>query len=147
MLRYNLQLLFDHATVNLGISAEMGVAYKKRYNREFIPFHNCVDVSYWSSFKKSYEVNDRFRIVYLGAATEDKELYSLQDIKNVVLSLNQKGFLVRFSIYGPPHYRNTIEKHLLFSPCLRASVVSFLPASVSQYLRVLRASVVSLYFL
>ncbi len=115
-LRENLQSLFDEAAFNIGISEEMGKAYRKRYGRTFVPFHNCINVSEWSSVKKSYHMDGKFRLVYLGVVTEDKELQSLMDIRDAVISIGQKGYPISMLIYSAPQWENIIRKHLEQSP-------------------------------
>ena len=116
LLRKRLQALFDEAAINLGISVEMCSAYKERYGVRFVPFHNCIDIEEWAHLEKSYQVEGEFCIAYVGAVTEDKELGSLIDIRNAVLSLRQEGHLVRLQIYGPELYEGTIEKYLAHPP-------------------------------
>ena len=116
LLRSSLQSLFEGAVVNLGISNEMCQAYQERYHSSYVPFHNCIEISNWSHVEKSYDANEEFQLVYLGAVTEDKELQSLVDIRNVVLSLREQGHGVRLLIYSASFWQDTIEKHLAHPP-------------------------------
>ncbi len=77
LLRCSLQSLFSNAAINMGISEEMCKAYEKRYSRDFVPFHNCIDISEWSSVRKNYDIGGDFHLVYIGVVTADKELHSL----------------------------------------------------------------------
>jgi len=47
-----LRLLLDKTDLSLGISDYMAAEYKKRYNKEFIPFHNPINVDFWKSAQK-----------------------------------------------------------------------------------------------
>jgi len=111
-LRKYLQSLFDHAQANIGISKEMCVAYQERYRHEFVPFHNCIDVSEWSGIQKSYEIKKEFTLLYIGAVTPDKELGGLQDIRDVVLSLNRRGYSIRLGIYSARFWKKTVQESL-----------------------------------
>lgn len=111
-----LQSLFDNASVNMGISPEMCEAYYERYQAKFVPFHNCIDISEWSSIKPEYKNKQDFTMLYIGAVTPDKELGSLQDIRDVVLSLNEQGYSIRFGIYSARFWKPTIQDHLEHIP-------------------------------
>ncbi len=115
-LRQILQSLFDGAAINIGISEEMCQAYGKRYGCQFVPFHNCIDVSEWSIVEKSYHTGGEFRIVYLGVVTEDKELGSLIDIRDTVVSIRGQGYPVSLLIYSARQWKDTIQRHLVHSP-------------------------------
>lgn len=116
LLRRSLQILLDEAAINIGISSEMCEAYQKRYKCEFVPFHNCIDVSEWSDIEKSYQTESEFCLLYLGVVTEDKELGSLMDIRDAALSLRQQGYSIRLLIYSAPQWKNIIQKHLEHPP-------------------------------
>jgi glycosyltransferase involved in cell wall biosynthesis len=118
LLNKQLRVLFQSATINIGISAEMCDVFEQRYKSRFVPFHNCVELSDWENIPKSRTVSDEFTILYLGTVTKDKELYSLIDIRDIVLSLHEKGYPVRLVIYGPNQYRETVEKFLEHIPVI-----------------------------
>ena len=112
LLRRCLQLLFDDAAATIGISGEMCEAYGERYGRSFVPFHNCIDVSDWACIEKSYDTGPEFRLVYLGVVTEDKELHSLIDIREAVLSLRRRGYSVHLIVYSAPFYEPIVRERL-----------------------------------
>jgi glycosyltransferase involved in cell wall biosynthesis len=112
LLHANLKRLFQHAAINMGISREMCEAFHDRYGSEFTPFHNCIDIDMWKRPEKSAEKKNEFVIVYLGAVTDTKELGSLQDIRDAVLSLKGKGYSVKFILYSAPMWKETITRHL-----------------------------------
>jgi glycosyltransferase involved in cell wall biosynthesis len=111
-----LRAFLKGSVANLAISQEMCAAFSKRYHCEFIPFQNCIDISDWAGIQKVYANRDAFSVVYIGAVTEDKELKSLIDIRNAVLSLAAEGKRVTLTIYGPSLYKKTIETRLLHLP-------------------------------
>ena len=111
-----LRVLFQSAAINIGISSEMCEIFEQRYKSPFVVFHNCVDLSDWENVPKNYSAGDIFTILYLGTVSKDKELYSLIDIRDAVISLHQKGFPVRLVIYGPDLYRQTVADYLEYPP-------------------------------
>jgi len=51
----------------MSISDAMGEEYHKRYGREWVPFHNPIDVNYWKpAIQKDYAIKDKFTILYAG---------------------------------------------------------------------------------
>ena len=112
LLRSSLQNMFDGAAANIGISPQMCEAYEQRYGNQFVPFHNCIDVAEWSQVTKSYEIKEEFTLIYLGVVTEDKELWSLKDVRDTVLALRERGYKIKMQIYSAPFCQATIEQHL-----------------------------------
>ena len=105
--------LISNSKLNICISPEMAAEYKERYNKEFIPFHNTIDIDEWFQNEKYYSQDEEtFSIVYIGAVTADKELYSLIDIKDAVIALNEEGINCQFQIYTADVWREPAEKHL-----------------------------------
>lgn len=59
--------LLDKASVLMSISHEMAREYKIRYKKDFITFHNTIDLEFWKQWqRKSYELDDRPTILYAG---------------------------------------------------------------------------------
>ena len=62
-----LRSLLDRATVLLSISDHMANEYKNRYGKEFITFHNPINIDFWQKYQRSsYELNDSPTILYAG---------------------------------------------------------------------------------
>ena len=125
-LRQSLQSLFQQAAINIGISDEMCAAFQERYQAEFIYFHNCVDFETWYPEKFDYANKDTFEIVYMGTVKVDKELQSLVDLKDILLTLNSRGHNLRLSLYGPEEYTPIVSKYLETYPVIKYS--GFFPA-------------------
>lgn len=117
-LRRNLAELFHGSAANLGISSEMCELYQKRYGARFTCFHNCVDINDWSNIRISYDYEGVFRIVYCGTVSEYKELYSLIDLRDVIVALRKQGILVELVIYGPKYYAQVVENYLAYPPAV-----------------------------
>lgn len=61
------RILLDKASVLMSISDEMAHEYKIRYNKDFITFHNAIDIGFWEKHQKtSYELSDSPTILYAG---------------------------------------------------------------------------------
>lgn len=59
--------LLDKADVLLSISGEMSRIYKIRYNKDFISFHNPIDVDFWGKHqRKDYNLSTEPTILYAG---------------------------------------------------------------------------------
>ena len=62
-----LRILLERASVLMSISEEMSAEYKIRYNKDFIPFHNTIDVDFWKKYqRKTYDLSDNPTILYAG---------------------------------------------------------------------------------
>jgi glycosyltransferase involved in cell wall biosynthesis len=59
--------LMDKTAILMSISDAMSEEYKLRYGKDFIPFHNPIDINYWKpKTQKDYAVKDKFTILYAG---------------------------------------------------------------------------------
>lgn len=61
------KILLDKSSLLMGISDDMAKEYKIRYNKNFITFHNPINIDFWKRYQKSvYELNDAPTILYAG---------------------------------------------------------------------------------
>ena|ERR1035437_3348425 len=64
---HELRSLLDKASLLMSISDEMANEYKTRYNKDFITFHNTIDVDFWKKYQRnSYDLNEDLTILYAG---------------------------------------------------------------------------------
>jgi len=62
-----LRAMMDRATVLLSISHAMAREYKKRYGKDFITFHNPIEIDFWKSHQRNnYELGANPTILYAG---------------------------------------------------------------------------------
>lgn len=62
-----LRKLIERSAVLLSISHDMAEEYKKRYGRNFITFHNPIEIDFWKSHqRKNYELRESPEILYAG---------------------------------------------------------------------------------
>lgn len=83
-----LRELLDRATLLMSISEEMSNEYKIRYNKDFIPFHNTIDIDFWRKHQRnSYALNENPTILYAGRIGMGIDS-SLELIANAIQSVN-----------------------------------------------------------
>lgn len=59
--------LLDRTSILMSISHEMGREYKTRYGKDFITFHNAIDLDFWNrNQRRSYELDKNPAILYAG---------------------------------------------------------------------------------
>jgi len=92
--------ILNKSTVRLSICSYMSEIYKKRYNYDFIPFHNPVDLKIWDSVSSS-TVGDIVKILYIGKVNKDT-ISSLIEMSKAVESIS-KEFKIQFDIITPNH--------------------------------------------
>ena len=62
-----LRILLDKASLLMGISDAMATEYKRRYDKNFITFHNPLNLSFWKEYQKTnYELGTPVSILYAG---------------------------------------------------------------------------------
>lgn len=93
--------IIGKSSVLLSIGNEMSEEYLRRYSREFIPFHNPIELDRWLQFSKTdYSYNGEFSILYAGRiGLGMKE--SIIDLARVVKDLASKGERIKLEILSP----------------------------------------------
>jgi len=92
------QKLLSKASILLSISESMSVEYLKRYGRQFIPFHNPLDIGFWhSTSRKNYHAGDVFTVLYAGRiGTGIRKCFF--DIAKAIQNLRNAGLQIEFHI-------------------------------------------------
>jgi glycosyltransferase involved in cell wall biosynthesis len=81
--------LIDKSSVLMSICDAMSEEYKRRYNREFIPFHNPIDIENWLPYARSdWESKRKFTILYAGRIGKGIR----ESIVDIVEAVNDKVF-------------------------------------------------------
>ena len=90
--------LLSESKVLLSISEAMSQEYMTRYGYNFIPFHNPIDIKFWSlSSKTNYESNGIFTILYAGRIGIGIQ-NCFFDIVEAISNLISKGLKIEFHI-------------------------------------------------
>ena len=90
--------LMNKSSILMSISEAMSDEYKVRYNKDFVPFHNPIDINYWKpGTAKDYAVNDKFTILYAGRIGWGIES-SIADIANAVNEIALTNSTIVFEI-------------------------------------------------
>ena len=145
MKKYFLKLM-DKSTVLMGISTAMCIEYKKRYAKDFIPFHNPIELSKWSLHQKNNwsELSD-IKILYLGRVGIANSS-GISDLVEVLSELKEEGKNISLRIYSPDYcekLKNRIEINIniKISPAipnsevpavLKSSDILFLPLDFDE---------------
>lgn len=98
--------LLQLSSGNLSICETMSQAYLQQFGKQFVPFHNPVDVQYWSnlSFERKYP-EGVVSLLYVGKINEDTE-DCLVDCAKCVESLNLDGKEIVFDVFSPDFIAN-----------------------------------------
>lgn len=128
-----LKILLKKVNLFLSISDAMSLAYKKRYGKEFIAFHNPIDTIRFSGLaKKSFGSDNVVRILYLGRiGMANKE--SLILFAKVVSKWNSEHLSISFEIFTPdtdsPESKMIGKwKNIKISPSVKYEIVPHLMA-------------------
>jgi glycosyltransferase involved in cell wall biosynthesis len=125
--------LLERAQVRLGICPQMCEAYRDRYQYDFLPFHNPVDLDIWRAHARTrWTAGTPFRIRYggrLGWAIRD----SILQVCAAVDQLRREGHDIVFEIYSE-------QNSLIAEACTHYTGVTLhpmlpraaLPASLSE---------------
>ncbi|MCE5345222.1 MAG: glycosyltransferase [Bacteroidales bacterium] len=93
--------LVERSSVLMSIGDAMSEEYNKRYKREFIPFHNPIDIGNWIPFSRTdWSNRERFTILYagrIGLGMKD----SIIDTARVVHNLSSENGNLIFEIQTP----------------------------------------------
>lgn len=93
--------LLDKALGLMSICDAMSEEYKTRYHKDFIPFHNPIEINYWlPSAKIDWSIKDKFTILYAGRIGRGIK-NSVVEMGKIVNELYQSGVNVRFEIQSP----------------------------------------------
>jgi glycosyltransferase involved in cell wall biosynthesis len=100
--------LLNNSCLLMGISDSMAEEYKIRYNKDFITFHNPVQIEFWKGFQRnSYDISDNPTILYAGRIGLGIDL-SLEQIAKSIDLLNERHNLsLKFNLQVPeaPEWR------------------------------------------
>jgi glycosyltransferase involved in cell wall biosynthesis len=85
--------LLNRSSIFMSICESMSEEYKKRYCKEFIPFHNPIDISKWLPYsKKDWTVKEKYTILYAGRIGRGikKSIFDIANAVSVYSKTNNK---------------------------------------------------------
>lgn len=94
---HDFRKLLDKADILMSISDQMAKEYKSRYNKDFITFHNPIDIQFWKRFQRTnYRLSSSPTLLYAGRTglgIQD----SLELIARAVQKVNEElGLSIKF---------------------------------------------------
>ena len=97
-----LRILFEKTSLLMSISDYMSLEYKKRYGKNFIAFHNPINIEFWKKHQRTdYELNGAPTILYAGRIGLGIDS-SLEAFAKAILVVNKKlNIAVKFIIQAP----------------------------------------------
>lgn len=116
-----LSLLLNKASLLMSISGQMSDEYQRRYGKNFIPFHNAIDLDFWKEHqKRNYHLSSNPSILYAGRTgiglDQSLEIFS-RAISLVNRKLQTKLRLVLQTEEKPPWIEKyTCVEHRYFVP-------------------------------
>jgi len=127
--------LISQSSIFLSISDGMSEEYLKRYNKQFLPFHNPIIVETWLPFsKQNYETKNEFRILYTGriGIANGKAII---DIAKAVKELQDKGLNLKLEILTSDIYTiKAREMRMLYNTTINQTIPhSEIPKLLSTY--------------
>src|SRR5690606_1234343 len=82
--------LFAQSDLLLSISDQMALEYKNRYGRDFITFHNPINIDFWAKYRRTdFKLSDNPSILYAGRVGTGIDT-SLQTIAKSVREVNKE---------------------------------------------------------
>lgn len=92
--------LVEMAEIHLGISEAMSEEYFKRYNKQFMPFRNPIDINTWTPYiKQDWDISGETKIIYTGRLAVPN-IKALHIFCKVVDRINNSGFPIQIHIYS-----------------------------------------------
>jgi glycosyltransferase involved in cell wall biosynthesis len=87
----------------MSICEAMSEEYKERYHKDFVPFHNPIEINNWLPFARTqWKAEEKFTILYAGRVGRGMK-NSIVEMGIVVNELHQSGINVVFEIQSPDY--------------------------------------------
>lgn len=107
-----LRVLLDKVDLHLSISDAMSLEYRKRYEKEFIAFHNPIDTEFWlSSAKVDFTIReDNVKILCSGRIGHNGISESLIEVASAIDKMNKDTDRIKFHIQTASRDKVIIER-------------------------------------
>lgn len=107
------RLLIENAAGLFAISAGMQKEYGQRYNKDFFPFHNPIEVQSWDFSQKSYLLSNPIKIIYVGRLGIANSK-SIREFAGIINDLNSTKLNIEFNIYTSDYTSALAKKCVRF---------------------------------
>lgn len=118
-----LKSLLNKVDLHLSISDAMSNQYRKRYNKNFLPFHNPIEVKLWTPYKKKdFRIDLKYvNILYSGRIGDNGIAESVIEVASAIDSMKDEEVIVKLHIQTPTKNRRIIDrlnryKCIVFNP-------------------------------
>jgi glycosyltransferase involved in cell wall biosynthesis len=107
-----LKSLLNKVDLHLSISEAMSEEYKKRYNKNFIPFHNPIDVELWAPYtKKDFKMDKEYiNILYSGRIGDNGIGESVIEVASAIDSMKDKEVNIKLHIQTPTKDKRILDQ-------------------------------------
>jgi glycosyltransferase involved in cell wall biosynthesis len=109
-----------NSVATLGIGDAMCRTFTERYDRRFVAFQNCVDITRWGGLART-DASTRgkpLNVLYFGSVLPNAQLQSLAELCQSVARLNAAGIPVRLSISSPSFCVEPYRDRLIVDPAI-----------------------------
>lgn len=105
--------LLNYSSIRMSICQAMSDEYLLRYNKDFVPFHNTIDMNVWEAVAKTdWSFADCFTILYAGRIGRGTS-NSILSIANAIEELGDDGFKIVFELQTkslPENFKEQINQ-------------------------------------
>jgi len=104
--------LLDKVDLHLCISDAMSEEYLNRYNKNFLPFHNPIEIEIWAPYtKKNFSIDRKnVRILYSGRIGDNGIAKSIVEVASAIDSMNNNEVNIKLNIQTPTTKMAILDK-------------------------------------
>jgi tetratricopeptide (TPR) repeat protein len=134
--------LLKNSVIRLSICEKMSKDFKDRYDLDFVPIANCIDVNDWlnseNHSKPESEQDEKkiFKVCYVGGLADDMNFHSISDLVEAIEKLADT-LPVKLEIYTMKHWQ---EKAIKAFSKFTATTIYEANLSQEDYYRLLKSA-------
>jgi glycosyltransferase involved in cell wall biosynthesis len=96
------EAVLREAHLCLAICEEMCEEYQERYGRQFLPFHNAIDIDQWIPHaERDWTAGSPFIVRYVGSIVPDAQREALKDVCKAVANLRASKRSIEMWVHAP----------------------------------------------
>ena len=130
-----LRALFTKSKVAMSICQAMSDEYQQRYGKEFLPFHNPINLDDWLPYSKTtYQANEKFKIAYTGRLGTGN-VKTIRVVANSISRLTNSGYQIELDLYTKDSgdYNQELFKDFVGVNVKKSIPHSEIPKTLPQY--------------